>query len=410
MPARAHSAPWRSPVSRLLVPAGVGMIAAAFGLARYGYGLLLPDMRASLELDVGSAGLIGSSAYVSYLLANTAVVALTARTGPRLPLVLATVSAVGGMVMIAGSTDARGLTAGVLLAGASAGFAFPPYADVVAAVVAPARRSTAWATISSGTGWGVAVAGPVVVLSGAGWRASWLVFAGLAAVWGTVAVLTVPSGRVASSGGTVRLRPRWFLCPRSRPLLLAAALVGVGSSIWWAFCVDAMRAAGLDPTTARLVYAGCGVAGVVASLTGALVERAGQRRVHHATVVGVTASLILLAALASVATSAGPAVTTTVVVAAAVTFGVTYNGVIAVQGLWSAEVFAQRPSAGLAAVNTSLTVGTLIGPALGGGVIALAGYGPALVMAGLLTAAALPLAPPAPDRVPARARVQMQAA
>ncbi len=377
-------------MNRLLVPAGVGMIAVSFGLARYGFGLLLPDMRATLGITPATAGLVGSSAYVSYLLANALVVALTVRTGPRVPLLLATGTAVGGMVTIAGADDAIGLALGVLMAGASAGFAFPPYADVVASAVPERRRSSSWATISSGTGWGVAVAGPVAVLAGAQWRTAWLLFAVVALVVGITAVLSVPARSSAGSGPSVRLRARWFLCPQSRPLLLSAALVGVGSSIWWAFCVDAMRAAGIEPTTARLVYAACGVAGVVASLTGPLVDRSGPRLVHQATIVGVAGGLAVLAWV-----SAGDApATTALVVLAAVTFGVTYNGVIAVQGLWSAGVFAQRPSAGLAAVNTSLTAGTLVGPVVGGAVIGVAGYLPALALAAVGTLAALPLAPP----------------
>ena len=186
---------------RLLVPAGVGMIAVSFGLARYGYGLLLPDMRAALDLAPATAGLVGSSAYVSYLLANTLVVALTVRTGPRVPLALATLTAAGGMLTIAVADDVWELAAGVLLAGASAGFAFPPYADVVAGAVPERRRSTVWAAISSGTGWGVAIAGPVAVVAGAQWRTAWVAFAVVALVVGTAAVLSVPAGSVADSGG-----------------------------------------------------------------------------------------------------------------------------------------------------------------------------------------------------------------
>ena len=182
-------------MSRLLVPAGVGMIAVAFGLARYGFGLLLPDMRTSLDIDPATAGLVGSSAYVSYLLANALVVALTVRTGPRVPLFLATGCAAGGMATIAGADSVSGLALGVLLAGASAGFAFPPYADVVAGSVPERRRSTAWASISSGTGWGVAVAGPVAVVAGAEWRTAWWVFAAIALVVGSTAVLSVPAVR-----------------------------------------------------------------------------------------------------------------------------------------------------------------------------------------------------------------------
>jgi hypothetical protein len=34
-----------------LVSAGAAMVGVSFGLARYGYGQLLPDLRAALDLD-----------------------------------------------------------------------------------------------------------------------------------------------------------------------------------------------------------------------------------------------------------------------------------------------------------------------------------------------------------------------
>lgn len=75
-------------------------------------------------------------------------------------------------------------------------------------------------------------------------------------------------------------------------------------------------------------------------------------------------------------------------------FGVSYNAVIAVQGMWNSDVFAERASAGLAAVSTALTAGTLVGPAVGGILIELYGHGPALMAAAGVTALALVLAPP----------------
>jgi MFS family permease len=39
-----------------VVAAGIAMVAATFGLARYGYGLLLPDIRRSLGLSSTSLG------------------------------------------------------------------------------------------------------------------------------------------------------------------------------------------------------------------------------------------------------------------------------------------------------------------------------------------------------------------
>jgi predicted MFS family arabinose efflux permease len=80
-------------------------------------------------------------------------------------------------------------------------------------------------------------------------------------------------------------------------------------------------------------------------------------------------------------------------------FGVSHNAVIAVHGMWNADVFSERPSAGLAAVSTALTLGTLIGPAAGGRLIEAFGNGPALLAAAAVTALALLLAHRLRERV-----------
>ena len=62
--------------ARTLLP-GTAMIAVTFGLSRYGYGLLLPDMRAEVQMTASTAGLISSAAYLSYMAANIGVVAVS---------------------------------------------------------------------------------------------------------------------------------------------------------------------------------------------------------------------------------------------------------------------------------------------------------------------------------------------
>ncbi len=362
----------------LTVASGVAVIAVAFGLARYGYGLLLPDIRADLGFDATTAGLISSGAYVSYLVANTVVVPLTARTGPRIPIATAMATACGGMALIAASTSTTQFAVGVLVAGSSAGFAFPPYADIATASIPAERRNLAWAALSSGTGWGVMVAGPVAIMFGAAWRSVWWLFAGVALSVGVVATWAAPA-RTRSSAQLPVLRPRWFFCDRSGPLLGSAILIGFGSSVWWAFSVDALRAAGTEPDTARVLYALCGAAGIAGLLAGPAVSKVGQRTVHCASVIGLAVALVALATAPAAAEGA----------LAALLFGVTYNSVIAVQGLWSAEVFADRPSAGLAAVSTGLTVGTLTGPAVAGMIITWFGYPAALSLAALVCLAAV---------------------
>jgi predicted MFS family arabinose efflux permease len=367
---------------------GAAMIAVTFGLARYGYGLLLPDMRDELSLSSGTAGLIASGTYASYLVANIAVVQVITRWGPRLAIALATAAAAGGMIMISVASNAAVLAAGVLIAGAAAGLAFPPYSELVATRVESGRQEVVWSAISSGTGWGVAVAGPIAILAGDHWRLAWMIFVGLAVVVGAVATLLAPrhSGRAARRP---QLSVSWFLCPRSRPLLLSAVFVGLGSAVWWSFSVDALRDAGTDPTMARIVYAICGAAGIVASVSGSAFARWGLRRGHLVTCAVLAVSLALLGFAAG---------QLPVAIMAAVLFGVCYNGVVAAQGIWSSRVFEDHPAAGLAAVNTALTIGTLIGPTLAGVAIGWFGFGPTLAVAALVIAASLPYCPPSPRR------------
>ncbi|MEJ7771255.1 MAG: YbfB/YjiJ family MFS transporter [Geodermatophilaceae bacterium] len=94
---------------------GVAVIAVSFGLARYGYGLLLPDARADLGFDPTAAGLIGSGAYLSYLVANALVVPLIARTGARVPIALAMATACIGMALIATSASTAQFAVGCWL-------------------------------------------------------------------------------------------------------------------------------------------------------------------------------------------------------------------------------------------------------------------------------------------------------
>ncbi|YCH32139.1 YbfB/YjiJ family MFS transporter [Erwinia sp. D4-22] len=49
-----------------LVAAAFTLTALSYGLARFAYGLLLPQIRAALSLEVTVAGWIGSGAFAAY--------------------------------------------------------------------------------------------------------------------------------------------------------------------------------------------------------------------------------------------------------------------------------------------------------------------------------------------------------
>lgn len=383
----------------VLVP-GTAMIAVTFGLARYGYGLLLPDMKADIGIGPSTAGLISSLGYLAYLVANAAVVPLASRLGERVAVAFAAASAALGMAVIAVASSAWAVAIGVLIAGTAAGMAFPPYADIVDRHVDAPRRAVVWSTISSGTGWGVVLAGPVAILAGDQWRAAWASFVVIAVVAGVAATRLAPP-RADVPLRRPQLSLSWFLCPRSRPLLLSAILVGAGSSVWWVFSVDAMQHAGVAATPARVVYAVCGAAMLLGSFSGFAFERLGLRPSYIGSTLLLGVSLGLLGAAHA---------DLVVALVAAALFGAFYAAVIAAHGLWSAQVFEQHPAAGLAAVSTALTLGTLVGPAVAGVIIDRSDHALALAGAAVISCAAVPFCPPSARRRAALAKHNCAAA
>jgi len=366
--------------------AGAAMVGVTFGMARYGLGLTAPDLRRALGLGTAALGLIAAGSYIAYLTTTVAAPALVARRGPRAAVLAAGLLAAAGMLVVAAATGPAMLAAGILVAGASSGLAFPPFADLVAAGVAPRRRGRALAVISSGTGLGVAVAAPVALLAAGSWRAAWVAYAALALVATGWAARALPAGRPQAARRIAAHRLTWrrIVGPRSGPLLAGAMLVGLGSSMYWTFAVDlAVGEGALSPQGGRALFVAVGLASVLGGLAGELARAAGLRA-------GLLASALLLAgALGALALAPGAGV---VAVIAGVAFGAAYNLVVALQVLWSAEVFAQRPSTGLAATMFALSTGLLAGPALGGVLSAAAGPSAAFaaaaaaVLAGALSA------------------------
>ena len=361
-----------------LAVAGTAAVATAFGMARYGYGLLLPDIQDDLMLGATMLGAIGTLGYCTYMLATVLVTRCVARAGARATVVAGGLCAVAGTIVVALATGPLVLGAGVAIAGASAGLVYPPFADAVEGLPDTIRARTL-ATITCGTGWGVAFAAPIAMLAGDSWRWANSGFAVCAALSTVMAARTLPPsvGRIArDSQGAARLLRR-----AAAPLLAAAVFIGLGSAAYWTFAVDHVRDAGLDQTGGRVLLGVAGITSVVAIAAADISQRLGARRTF------VCTALLEAAAVAATGTAAGslPAV----LVAAAV-FGAAYNTAIAVAILWSAEVYADRPSAGAAAIAGGTGIGLLCGPLAGGVMADTVGLTAALLGgAALILAAAL---------------------
>jgi predicted MFS family arabinose efflux permease len=369
-----------------LASAGIGVIGASFGMARYGFGLLAPDIRASFHLDNASIGLLSAAAYTAYLITSIATGALAARIGPRRVVAAGGLCAVAGM-LIAGIAATPGvLVAGLLVAGASAGLVFPPFSDVVSGFLAPASRARVLAAISSGTGWGVALAVPMALLAGQSWHTAWLLFALVAALATAWALIVLPPRRHPSrQAEVVRLKPSWFVCPRSTRLLTGALLVGLASSIYWTFAVEHLRSQGeLSTTQSRLFLAVVGLAFVGGTVGADAIDRLGARAAFILAAAAEAASLLLLALAPGTPTAA---------LTSAVLFGAAYATIVAIAVIWSAKIFAEQPSAGVAAVMVMNAVGLLIGPPALGAVADHTGLVTAFVAGTLLMLLTTALAP-----------------
>ena len=120
-------------------------------MARYGYGLLLPDVRQDYGLGPAVLGAIATGSYVAYLAATALAGAFASRLGARRTAVTAGLLAVAGMLVAGLSRSTDVFVVGILVAGASAGFAFAPFADAVRAVSTDARGRVL-AAINCGNG------------------------------------------------------------------------------------------------------------------------------------------------------------------------------------------------------------------------------------------------------------------
>jgi predicted MFS family arabinose efflux permease len=376
--------------------AGIGVVGASFGMARYGYGLLLPDIRSSYGLTSGALGLIAAGSYLAYLAASAAVGPLAARLGARRLVVLGGCCATSGMLLAGLSGTPLVLALGVLVGGASSGLVFPPFADAVEALVAPARRARTLAAVSSGTGYGVAIAVPIALVAGSAWRSAWLAFAAVSMLVTLWAARVLPGTRPAPRD-LPRISWSWLVCPRSGPLLVGALLLGLAASVYWTFAVDYLVTEGSLPTsTSRLFLALVGAASVLGILAGDLLRRVSPAGAFSALTAMLAGSLGLLAATPA---SLGAAALSGVL------FGASLNLIVAIQSIWTSRVFAERPSAGLAAVMFMLGLGLLIGPPAAGLLADRLGLGAVLLLAAGL-AAIVGVLPPRERLVPARAEAR----
>lgn len=372
-----------TPTSLALV--GPSVIAVAYGFSRYGFGLFLPTFSDEFALTAATAGAISSAGYASYLLSMLSAGALTARFGPRLPVVLGAGCASAGMALVALAPTGAVLAAGVTLAGASPGLCWAPFSDAVEVQVAAPLRARVLSVISTGTTFGLLIIGPLTWVLGPStdaWRWAWGAFSLAAAACAVAAALLIPTppapreparrgpaqasaehsyspGHAQGSSATEARTPAlgWVQRRGTGRLLMLAAVYGFIVAVYFTFAVDLVTRAGLSDTWRLLLLTLLGLGGLSGLATGDLVTRFGLRN----TLLGC---LLLLAITIGGLPLAGDS--TPLVAVLAVGYGLAYMPVAALLPLWSHHIYPDRPTSGFTITLSALALGSIAGPLAAG--------------------------------------------
>lgn len=360
----------------LVVP-GLAVIAVTYGLARYGFGLYLPQFRAAFGLSPGTAGAIAAAGYLAYCLAAFVAQRLAGQARGRWALWLAGGAAALGSLLVAAAWSVPALAVGALIAGSGAGSATPALVTAVAATVRPGAEPRAQALVNSGTGAGVVVGGLLVLTVPDAWRPAWAGFA-------VVAVLVTAWADRRSRWPTVaETRPEAPLGDLVRPLV-AAVLAGAGCAAVWTFGRDLMTVAGALPAgTTGLLWCVLGGAGLIGGLSGDLVLRIGLRGAWLSSAGTAAAATLLLAALPG-----SPAA----VALALAGFGAAFVALSGVLIVWGGRRLPAAAPQAAAVLFIGLTVGQAAGALLLGLVADATSTRTAFVVAAALVLAAAPAA------------------
>ncbi|GAB2597875.1 MFS transporter [Pseudactinotalea suaedae] len=376
---------------RALVASGLALIAAAYGLARFGYGLFLPQFTEAFDLGSTIAGAIQAGSFLSYCLA--AVVASRMAAHPRALVVSAGTTAALGSAGVALAPTAVVFAVSVVVAGAGAGFATPGLVRLIERNVARARQEVAQTIVNAGTGAGIVAAGVLMFLTIGRWRLGWAAIAVVAAL---ATVATLRSDRAARSGHEVDDSRRLTvadLAPLVRPLA-AAALAGASSAAIWTFGRSVLAASRPGEEAYSIVaWMVLGAFGLLGATAGTIVQTWSLRT-------GWTLTAVLMA-VATVMLGLAPQASLAAYAAVAL-FGASYTALSGVLIVWAVRLLPDRAAEGTVALFIALAVGQAIGSVALGAVLGAAAPALAFALAGAAgIAALLPVLGPAPGRSPA---------
>lgn len=346
-----------------LVAAGFALTAVSYGLARFAYGLLLPNIREDISMNATTAGWIGGSAFAAYCLGIVIAFSFDTQLGARRLAVLAGLTATLGLGLVAAAQSGWGLGVAIGLAGLSSGLTSPPLAVAVARCLESGEQPRANGVINAGTAIGIVLSGVVVLTFPGRWRELYALFAviGLAVTMWLWFAMPADIGEKSSdrvSIGHVARKGIYGLCA-------SAFLVGVASTALWTFGANLMLDDfGYTQGSVALAWIILGTAGTLGAAAGILTDVFGVRLVHRFSI-----CLMALALTGLAAANLYPPIGFVVMAL----FGTAYIVATGTLLMWGLKLYPDRPSLGLGLPFLVLAIGQTTGAPLFGTIWELAG-------------------------------------
>jgi MFS family permease len=281
----------------IVAATGVLVLFSCIGLARFGFTVLIPGMRAGLGLSYQQLGLLGTGNFVGYLVAVFFAPALIKRFQPR--AMIFTGLMLIGISMLFISRCQGFSAAGILyiLTGVGTGFANIPMMTLTTKWFSKTRRGKAAGLVICGNGLGIIFVGFAIPLctrlfGAEGWRTSWVVLGVISCAIAVVAGLLlrndpvdmglqpVGNDKIGTTALAVAQIPpgregRRFLVP----LGILYLIYGATFMIYGTFIVTTMiNDYGLDEKTAGMYWSWVGFFSFFSGIAfGALSDKIGRK-------------------------------------------------------------------------------------------------------------------------------------
>ncbi|RUO63297.1 Predicted arabinose efflux permease, MFS family [Pseudidiomarina planktonica] len=277
---------------------GAILIAISFGLARFAFGLFVPQIRADLEISANTIGVIAALPLISFVVISLVAPLVTKYFGARNTTVLSALFSVFGLALVSQATGPISLAVGVFACGICTGLMMPALTSAMQALVDRSIHGRVSSVMNAGTSIGVALSVPAVLFLVGAWRYAYLSFTVIAIIGVLLAWFLIPSvSRLTPSNAApppkIKARQWWRLLKLS----LFAFAMGFIASAYWTFGPDLVTTLGsLSSKQSGWLWLALGIAGLGGAIISDLADRNNPAITHALMLMMLTTSLTLLAA------------------------------------------------------------------------------------------------------------------